>query len=163
MTITDLKDETDTRTLNLALLTFPTAGAYPLMWLWRNWRPFDRITGHRTASDLWVIWIAICLGMSATLWGDGSAQIQVFLGGALVLAGNVLYIIWAFRAKAALQDYAAREHGLDLRLNAFYAFLFNVYYINYCINDLPNALQRQEMLSKYRGQPPVAPSAPVNE
>ena len=68
------------------------------------------------------------------------------IGGLLTLASWVLYIVWAFKAKSALQEYALTEHRLDLRLNWFYTLLFTVYYINYCANDLPEDKRRQDIV-----------------
>ena len=73
----------------------------------------------------------------------------------LTIASWVLYIVWSFKAKAALQEYALNEHKIDLRMNAFYTFIFTIYYINYCVNDLPEAKRKQEILS---GQPATTES-----
>lgn len=71
------------------------------------------------------------------------------LSGILIVAANALYIVWAFKAKNALSEYALSEHKIDLRMNAFYTFFLNVFYINYCINDLPEEQRKQQIL---RGQ-----------
>lgn len=78
--------------------------------------------------------------------GNTGDNALILIGSLLSLAGAVLYIVWAFRARAALQEYALNEHKIDLRMNGFYTFIFNVYYINYCINDLPEALRKQQIL-----------------
>ena len=145
-TITELKDKTNTKTMNLVLLTIATAGIYPILWLYKNYKPIDNITKIKTADDTFIIWLAVCVGLGGAFAGTGE-EIMDVLAGILSIASWVLYIIWAFRAKKALQEYALNEHKIDLRMNGFYTFLFTVYYINYCINDLPEAQRKQQILS----------------
>ncbi len=70
---------------------------------------------------------------------------MAMISGILAIALGVLYIVWAFRAKKALQEYALTEYKIDLKMNGFYTFIFNIYYINSCINDLPEAQRRQQI------------------
>ncbi|VFS45156.1 hypothetical protein [Budvicia aquatica] len=73
---------------------------------------------------------------------DGIAILILLLS----LAGNVLCIVWAFKAKSALQHYALMEFKFELKMNAFYTFLFSVFYITYCINAMPEALQKHNII-----------------
>lgn len=145
-TITDLKDQIETKSVDLILLTIATAGIYPILWLYNNYQVIDKITKTRTADNIFVIWIAVCVGLGGALSGTGEEVLGI-IGGILSIASGILYIVWAFRARKALQEYALNEHKIDLRMNGFYTFLFNVYYINYCINDLPEAQRKQQILS----------------
>lgn len=144
--ITELKDKINTKTVNLVLLTFVTAGIYPILWLYTNYSVIDAITKKRTADNTFIIWIAVCVGLGGALAGSGEDFLDI-ISLLLTIASSVLYIVWAFKAKSALQEYALTEHKIDLRMNGFYTFLFNVYYINYCINDLPEALRKQQILT----------------
>ena len=144
--ITDLKEKVNTKTLNLVLLTFATAGIYPILWLYRNHSVIDSFTSKKTADDVYIIWIAVCAGLGGAIAGTGEEVMDV-ISLILTIASSVLYIVWGFRAKSALQEYALVEHKVDLRMNAFYTFLFNIYYINYCINDLPEAQRKQQILT----------------
>ncbi|MDO9177669.1 MAG: DUF4234 domain-containing protein [Agitococcus sp.] len=149
-TIAVLKDAIVCKTLMMALLTVATAGLYPLLWLYRHYRTIDEVTQVKTASDTLVIWIAVCIGIGGVLMHSGDDASAGF--GLLVsLVANILYIVWAFKAKAALEEYALREFKVDLRMNAFYTFVLNVFYINFTINSLPDALRRQQILTG--GQP----------
>jgi hypothetical protein len=144
--VSELKDRIGNKTLNIVLLSIATAGIYPLLWLWRNVRVINEVTGHQTATDVYLIWMAVCAGLSGVFAGNEDLfSALICLGLSVALA--VLYIVWAFAAKRALQDYALTRHGVDLRMNGFYTFLFTAYYINYCINDLPEAKRKQEILS----------------
>lgn len=148
--VTDLKDSVDTKTVNLVLLSFATAGIYPILWLYKSQDKISKIINKTIADEVYVIWIAVCMGLGGALSGSGHGNLDV-IALLLSIAGSVLYIVWGFRAKAALQEYALYEFKVDLRMNGFYTFLFNVYYINYCINDLPEAKRKQDILSGVAG------------
>lgn len=144
--INELKDQINTKTMNLVLLAIATAGIYPIIWLFINYKAIDKITSTTTATDTYIIWIAVCTGLGGAFAGTGE-EIMDVLSGILTIASSVLYIVWAFRAKKSLQEYALNTHKIDLRMNGFYTFLFNVYYINYCINDLPEEQRKYNVLN----------------
>lgn len=160
--IEELKNETNIGTGKMVLLTLATAGLFPLLWLWRHQPAIDRITGAKTANDTYLLWLVGCFGYAGLLAGTPADEVSVVSVLVLLLqiAYAVLYIVWAFKAKTALQDYAARAHGLDLRMNAFYTLIFSYFYINYCINDLPEAKKRQLALAGHlQGVQPAIPQA----
>jgi len=138
--ITELKDALNTKTLNLYLLAIATGGIYPIIWISNNIKSIESTTKKKIIDDNFIIWIAVCVGLGMSLAAAG-------IGLVFSLASIVLYAVWAFRVKSALQEYALNEHKVDLKMNAFYTFLFNVYYINYCINDLPEVKRKQDILS----------------
>jgi hypothetical protein len=144
--INELKDQTNTKTMNLVLLTIATAGIYPIIWLFNNYKVIDKVTNSTTATDTFIIWIAVCAGLGGVFAGNGE-EIMDVLSGILTIASSALYIVWAFRARKSLQEYALNSHKIDLRMNGFYTFLFNVYYINYCINDLPEEQRKYNVLN----------------
>lgn len=144
--VAELKNRINTKTLNLFLLTVATAGIYPILWLYSNYAVIDSITKKRTADNVFVIWIAICAGLGSSLAGLGDDILDV-IALLLTLALKVLYIVWAFKAKSALQEYALNEHQTDLKMNGFYTFIFTIYYINYCINDMPEIKHKNMILN----------------
>lgn len=142
----ELKDEIQSKTLHLILLTIVTSGLYPLLWLTRHHDTFNRITKKQTINMKYIVWMAIFTGICLALRDarDKSA-ILMFFGAYIV--GSILFLIWAFRAKSALQNYALNTFKIDLRMNPVYTFFFTIFYINYCINDLPEVLRRQKILT----------------
>lgn len=146
LNINELKDQINTKTMNLLLLTIATAGIYPIIWLFNNYKVIDKATTATTATDTFIIWIAVCVGLGGAFSGTGE-EIMDVLSGILTLASTVLYIVWAFKAKKALQEYALNSHKIDFKMNVFYTFFFNIYYINYCINDLPEAQRKHNIIS----------------
>lgn len=150
--ITELKDAVNTKTVNLVLLTVATGGIYPILWMYRNSPIISAITKKQISDDAFIVWLAVCVGLGGALTGSGEEALDV-IAGVLTIASAVLYIVWGFKARASLQEYALHEHKIDLRMNGFYTFLFNVYYINYCINDLPEAKRKQDILSGSQSEP----------
>lgn len=145
--INELKDQINTKTTNLVLLTIATAGIYPIIWLFNNYKVIDKVTtATATATDTYIIWIAVCIGLGGAFAGTGE-EIMDVLSLILTIASSVLYIVWAFRAKKSLQEYALNTHKIDLKMNGFYTLFFNIYYINYCVNDLPEDQRKYNILN----------------
>ena len=149
--IHDLKDQVNIKTTNLVLLTVATAGLYPLLWVWQNSRVVGSTTQQAVVGQTYIIWMAVLAGWSGVMASVPDESVNVF-GGLLNIALAVLYIVWAFKAKKCVEEYALREFRVDPRMNSFYTFALNIFYINYCINDLPEAERKQRLLS---GQPEI--------
>ncbi len=139
--INELKDQINTKTMNLFLLTFATAGIYPIIWLYNNYRVIDKVTSSTTANDTYIIWIAVCVGINS-IFSNTEDEVLIIIALILTIASSVLYIVWAFKAKKALQEYALKTHKINFKMNSFYTFLFTIYYINYCINDLSKSQRK---------------------
>lgn len=147
--INELKDQVNTKTINFILLTLATAGIYFIIWLNENHKKIDRITNSKTADHNYIVWLAVCSGLGGLLSSTGE-EITTTIGVILSIAYLVLCVIWAFRAKVALQEYCLNNFKIDLRMNSFYVFIFTAYYINYCINDLPEAHRKQQILNSHQ-------------
>jgi len=133
--ISCLREKISTKTLNLVLLTIATSGIYPILWLYRYYPVINEVTETKSIDDVLVVWIAVCIGMGGSLLDFGE-NVPIILGGILVTAGNILYLVCAFKMRASLQEYALQKHKVNLPMNRFYTFIFTIYYVNYCINDL---------------------------
>lgn len=130
-----LSNAINSKTLIFFLLSFASVGVYLVLWVFKTYPIIDRVTGAKTADEHYVIWIAICLGLYGLL-GNTNDDALVMIALLLFLGYQTLLILWAFRARKALQDYAIRDLGITLTLNPFLTFGFNVYYINFSINKL---------------------------
>lgn len=78
-----------------------------------------------------------------------SAVFSVFFasfGYFLLAVLSLLFIVWAFKARALLMELAPRAFAVDLKMNWFYTFFFTTFYVNYCINDLPKMAGKQKIL-----------------
>ena len=163
--ITTLSQRLATPTLNFVLLTVATCGIWPLLWLYRKQQIISDTTGYPVSGDIFVIWLAVCFGLgrqfgvmaSPDLAGyDTGSDTLLALSGILSLACGVMYIVWAFKARAALRHYSLNTFRFDLKMNAFYTVAFNIFYITYCINDMQQALAKHRII---HGQAPVPPES----
>lgn len=172
--ITTLKDKLATPTLHFSLLAVATGGVWPLVWLYKHQDTLMQETGQRFSSSVLVIWMAVCFGLGAFLRPYSMPRIDemnyihtpvvmIALTFILSVACGVLYIVWAFKARAALQHYALTQFQLELKMNVFYTLAFSIYYVNYCINTLPDALAKQQILRAHLQQQPVTQTAPIAE
>ena len=159
--VSDLKNKINTSTWHLVLLGAATYGIYPLMWLYKYQDTLTEETGIRFSSRVLLVWMAVCAGLSILLnlmfpvqideYGEvygNSSGAEAFAGIAflLSLAWVVLMIVWAFKARAALQQYALTQFRFDLKMNPAWTILFHVFYINYCINAMPQALAKHQII-----------------
>lgn len=154
--IASLKNKLMSSTWHLVLLSVASYGIYPLMWLYKNQDTIMQETGKRFSSRSLVIWMAVCAGLSLALkllfpiptddyYGYGPDDTTMMFYGIATLisiAWIVLMIVWAFRARAALQHYALTQFRFELKMNPAWTVLFHVFYINYCINSMPEALAK---------------------
>jgi len=145
----DLKNITNTKTLHLVLLNIVTLGVFSLMWLYKHAKALNTATRAELISEVYVITLAVVFGLAeffeVIAW-QNDVLFLYNLSNLLYFASVVMWIVWAFKARKVLQEYALNTHRIDLRMNPFYTFFLNVLYINYCINDLPELARKQEVL-----------------
>lgn len=139
--ITEIKDQINTKTFKLLLLNVATAGIYQIIWLNEKYKILDDITKTKTASKSYIIWIAACFGYSCVF------SLIPPISSILLVATHVLNTIWSFRAKKAIQEYALTNFKIDFKMNNFYLIVFHIYYINYCINDLPEEYRKNQIIT----------------
>ena len=149
--INSLKNSLDTKVLNFVLLTAVTGGIYPLMWLFLYQRKLTEAMKDNFVDSNYPLWIAIATGLGWFL-SDISYEISneetILDHNATLLsfASVVMYIVWGFKAKASLQDFVLKEFKFELEMNVFYTFLFNVYYIVYCVNSMESEYQKHRII-----------------
>ena len=146
-----LKDTLDTKILHFVILTVVTGGIYPLMWLFLNQRKLTEAMKDNFVDSNYPLWIAVATGLGWFL-SDFSYEISDedtildYIAALLSFASVVMYIVWGFKAKAAIQAYALKEFKFELKMNMFYTFLFNVYYIVYCVNSMKSEYQKHKLV-----------------
>lgn len=153
--INTLSQRLNTRTLHLILLSMATCGVWPLLWLYKKQDIISDTTGYPLYGKMFIIWLTVCFGLSRQLgamatpdpYGYASTgDILLALSGLLSMASGIMYVVWAFKARTALRHYALNTFRFDLKMNAFYTVLFNVFYITYCINDMHQALAKHMII-----------------
>ena len=88
--------------------------------------------------------MSVCFAW-AGVFSESIYPLVALLSLAISLSLLALYEVWAFKARKALQQVALVEHQQVYKMNVIYTFLFTLYYINYCINDLPKQLEKQKL------------------
>lgn len=149
--VNTLKNSINTKVLNFFLLTIATGGIYPMMWLYLNQKKLTEEMKNDFVTIDYPLWLAVVTGFGWLLSDIGiaisdNANVLDHASTLLSLASGVMTIIWAFKAKTALQAYALNEFKFELKMNPFYTFIFNIYYIVYCINDMESELQKHQII-----------------
>lgn len=155
--INTLKAKIDTKVTKFVLLSVVTGGIYPMMWLYLNQPKLTEETKNEFVAKDYPLWLAIVTGFGWLLSEIGIAisdDMTAFdyIANLLSLASAAMIIVWAFKAKKALQTYALNEFKFQLKMNSFYTFIFNIYYITYCINNMESELQKHNII--YNKQTP---------
>ncbi|CAM7268843.1 TPA: DUF4234 domain-containing protein [Escherichia coli] len=146
-----LKNNINTKVSNFVLLSIVTGGIYPMMWLYLNQTKITEETKNEFVAKDYPLWLAIVTGFGWLLSDIGIAisdDMTAFDYVATLLSWTsaVMIIFWAFKAKSALQTYALNEFKFELKMNPFYTFIFNIYYITYCINDMEAEFQKHKII-----------------
>lgn len=140
--IAALKKDVNLKTWQLLLLTLATIGVYNLIWLFSTTDKIQRHTSSKVVSQSFLIVMTLCFAWTG-VFSESSYPVVALLSLFISLTLLTLYEVWAFKARKALQQFALEAHQVELKMNRFYTFLFTLYYINYCINDLPNVQFKQ--------------------
>lgn len=162
---TELKTQINTKTLHMVLLTLLTLGIYLIIWLVKNSQIIGKTTQTILPSPTYILWIAIC---HAWMWGSYAFNLLMLLFYAryyfipqgsefllmlstftcliTLLAYPILLIIWSFKAKKAIQEYVLQQLKIDMPLSNLYLVLFHLFYINYCINQIPEVVRKHEII-----------------
>ena len=146
-----LKNKIDTKVTKFVLLSVVTGGIYPMMWLFLNQTKLTEEMKNEFVAKDYPLWLAIVTGFGWLLIDFSYAvsdteTILDHIATLLSVASAVMLIVWAFKAKSALQAYALNEFKFELKMNPFYTFIFSIYYIVYCINDMESELQKHNII-----------------
>jgi hypothetical protein len=146
--IENLRNSLNIGTGKFLLLTVATAGLYPIIWVLNAQKIIEDEAEQKIADKNYIIFLIGALGWSAYLgqFNDSTPVEFLVIIADLIYLG--LYVYWSFQARTVIKRYALNNFNLDLKMNAFYTFIFSYFYINYCINDLPDSLKKQTVLMK---------------
>lgn len=146
-----LKNKIDTKVTKFVLLSVVTGGIYPMMWLFLNQSKLTEEMKNEFVAKDYPLWLAIVTGFGWLLIDVSYAvsdteTILDHIATLLSVASAVMLIVWVFKAKSALRAYALNEFKFELKMNPFYTFIFSIYYIVYCINDMESELQKHNII-----------------
>ena len=135
-----IKNELNLKTFHFILLNIATFGIYTFIWLNDIDKVFKKISNISFRKMF--IWLAVLFGVASVL--DNSHVSIYFIFDIVAIISFILLIVWAFKAKKLLIDYALDRYNIDLKMNIFYTIIFHIYYINYCINSLSEEIDKLE-------------------
>lgn len=136
----------------MLLLGSVTMGAYFLIWLLERYKIFNNIAKTTIIERSIIVWIAVLIGVSgllasmATNINSGGLSLVSSLIG---LSAFIIYIVMSFRIAKAMDLFYLERFGISLSFNKVYLVIFNFYYINYCINELAE-IEQKENIKKAR-------------
>ncbi|MFK0312019.1 DUF4234 domain-containing protein [Pseudomonas sp. NPDC090233] len=138
----ELKSQVNRKTFHLILLEIVTCLLYQLIWMQKTNQQLREATGKAVSSETYIIWLCVCLGLAGAFANTGDPSVNA-LCGLLAIIRIVMNIVWAFKARRVLLDYAHSHQQPQFTMNPLYTLLFNTYHINYCINALGDLDARQ--------------------
>jgi len=130
-----ITDEVGMKTLNYILLAMFTGGIYHFIWITERFNIFNSLSQSVVISKKIINIAAILIGLNIMLASSGLAGL-VLLGTVLNLAGWIVLVMVTFKIIKAMKLYYAENFKVDLKFNKVWMILFNLLYINYCINEL---------------------------
>jgi len=155
-----LKEEINLGTWNFVLLTTLSGGIYGYIWLILNTPIIEKETESKIANSIYLKSIIIFAGLyniaTITITTQNIALLQsgnhhiISLPYFLGFIAPALLIIWSYKARSAISNYSLKKLGVNININPIWTFIFNIYYINYCINSLPRIKEKQdEVFAKF--------------
>ncbi|MBR2123841.1 MAG: DUF4234 domain-containing protein [Acetobacter sp.] len=155
MTAQEISRKNGLSTWKLLGLSIITGSVFCYYWMKKMTELVEAFSGKRIWKDrTFIIILVISFGLNdvvaqAYINGESDfikeALLIIYSLGVIVV--TIMMICWAFAAKREIELYASQALGISYRMKGFYAFLFNGYYINYCLNDLAYeaVMQRKEV------------------
>lgn len=134
--------------LGLAIIT---GGMFFIYWMKKMTELVEAFSGKRVWEDnIFIIYLFVWVLLS--LFPD-SYDPDGVTGLLLLVFWLCMWIQWSFSMRREITLYAITKLGMsEYKMNAFYTFIFNVYYINYCLNDLGDEELRQRAREDLRAR-----------
>jgi hypothetical protein len=123
-------------------------GIWPVMYIWTRAKKINEALGAEVIPH----WVAVtqvvllCCTLFFKIFGGWiDSDDIVGLSGLTSIAMGVMWVVFAFKAKAVLEDVVVNQWKItSYKLNSAWTFFFSLFYIVYCLNDLPNYIQRYQ-------------------
>lgn len=145
--ISSLTDKIGMKTLHLVLLAIASGGIYLIVWLVERYKVFNEMADKEIISKDFITTIAILMGISKMLASSlnyNLASLAFFIN----IAVGIMFIVAAFKISKAMEYFYAKNFKLDLKFNTFYLVIFDLFYINYYINELVEIERKESLLNK---------------
>lgn len=153
MKISNLKEEFGEKTIYFLLLNLVTGGSYSYIWLIERYKIFNELFGKNVVSRKKILYLASLWGMygllhTFSLISKGGFSYMFSLVGLLIcICWIVEMMMLGLKLGKELDIYYVKTFKVDLRINKFYLITFNLFYINYCINELDEIERKHNYLT----------------
>jgi hypothetical protein len=145
-------------TINMVGLSILTVGIYPIMWLYENIESFGSFS--RKPYTKWSViiiaalfaWQTYLSNIINTLDLDPYSNVGLIAFVAILsMILSIAFLIFHFVVITApsikgLSDHLLITEKIDLKINAFFAFIFAYLYMNYKINEVIELRKRKAMM-----------------
>ncbi|MXV44433.1 hypothetical protein GS501_05145 [Saccharibacter sp. 17.LH.SD] len=135
----EIKQKNNLGTGKFLLLNLVTLSIFSLERISVMTSLIESFSGEKISSEKFKITLQVITSFYILLSGENTFNRNAFIGLLLQLLSFVLwgmFAYWSFQAKREIEIYSVKELGFSYKMNSFYTILFNVLYINYCLNDL---------------------------
>ena len=127
-------------THRLVFLTIATIGIYPVFYIRRQSSIFNSYFPSSKISNLFILILLSLIALSAvfTIFSFiGQETIKIAqVNNMLGLASGLMTLFWAFKIRNKLNQILGAEKGHPEYFKKRYTILFNLFYINFKINQL---------------------------
>ena len=151
MTGDEISKKNGLGTWKLLGLAIITGGMFFIYWMKKMTELVEAFSGKRVWEDnIFIIYLFVWTWLSLFPDSYDPDGVTVLL---LFVFWLCMWIQWSFSMRREITLYAITKLGMsEYKMNAFYTFIFNVYYINYCLNDLGDEELRQRAREDLRAR-----------
>jgi Domain of unknown function (DUF4234) len=149
--ISGLKSQVGEGTLKMVLLGIVTFGIYKVIWLLERYKIFNEMSGREAIGKSFILVMPVMMGLGHLLMliAIGAGTYNGSSSSIFDFVWMIMIIVASFRISKIMEFFYLQKFGLDLKFNPVYLVLFDVYYINYCINELEE-IEQKENIKKAR-------------
>ena len=125
------------------LLLLFTVGIYGYWWLYQQTKAINSYFPERPVISRVFVGVALYalvpeIGLYIASGLRPEDQTLAMVSNVLSLAGNLLFIVWAFKVRDGIQSLIRIKEVGPYRLDALATFLLSVLYLQYKINRMPD-------------------------
>lgn len=143
-----ITDEVGMKTFNFVLLSIFTNGIYDFIWLTERLNLFNSLGQSETITKHMIIVTALTYGLSISLNTLGEVPWLDIVSYLLLFGYFGMLIFMTFRIIKTIDLYYAEHYKLNLQFNKAWMVLFNIFYVNYCINELKDIELKNQKLNE---------------
>jgi hypothetical protein len=131
MNAKEFYNEFSESTIKVIILGAVTYGVYYFIWIAERRRKMNELAGYEIFNYKLLVAAAICSGLSSFI-----TLTTGFISDPFQWNYGILIILIIWKIGAWFESYCANEYNIDIKMNKFFLFVGNIFYLNYLINKL---------------------------